>query len=450
MDLAEFHDGLALCGVEETAAQVSISDQGYPDIKEFSTLSDKELTGLVVHIAKNVTDATGARVVIPFRAIKKLKAYRTYALFWARQGKSFDDMIWNEEHLTWGLERIEHEARVKEVEVVDPKPPAPIINLGKPWVPFKNAFELYLSQLRGAMSLPLSYVIRDHDEPDDDMIDWEYENSDLQMMDLVLVTGKDFDVDNHRMWDELYSLVHKTTAWVHVQLFEKKKDGRKAWKSLLLQAEGTMADNARSAAAYAVLRDTTFNGKGRKVTFAMYGDKLQLAFNELQDIGEDVSNFRQVDTFIRGLDKCRSLQPVVLSLLASDKKDTFEEANLYIKTIISQMPGTLDGALGESLEPELERNVSSNKKRKISAQKRRIAAQEKLQIKPWKEEIELKSYPNKDYMRFSDVQRAELFQLRETEKARVAHVSAIEAAPKAPRAGAGGAGNQFGPGAHQE
>ena len=73
-----------------------------------------------------------------------------------------------------------------------------------------------------------------------------------------------------------------------------------------------------------------------------------------------------------------------------------------------------------------------------------------MQIKPWREEIELKSYPNKDYMRFSDVQRAELFQLRETEKARVAHVSAIEAAPKDPRAGAGGAGNQFGPGAHQE
>ena len=73
------------------------------------------------------------------------------------------------------------------------------------------------------MNIPLSYLLREHDTPDDEMRAATYANSDARYSALVLFNGDEYSHDNIRLYDILHALIYNTAAWDYVKHLDKSK-----------------------------------------------------------------------------------------------------------------------------------------------------------------------------------------------------------------------------------
>ena len=293
MDENSFRAALTRCGVEPVAARNAIVDQGYQNVVAFAELTDADINHLVKHLSR-----LPAPVTVPFSAIKKLKAMRTWTKWRQRRGLAIAHAEFDNDMLAWSLGRMEEESRIKALEAEAPAPPGPLTKLAK-WPSWWETLDACASQVRGTMFLPLKYLCREHEVPTAEMLAATYDNTDDQLMALVRLQGDDFATDNHRLWDLLCPLLKDGPAWVWVKRFERTKNARGAIAALKLQAEGQAATQSRKAKAYQILRKATFTGRGKRFTFDDYVKLLQTGFNELAECEEEQSESRKLDVFMQ-------------------------------------------------------------------------------------------------------------------------------------------------------
>ena len=147
-----------------------------------------------------------------------------------------------------------------------------------------------LNGRRGITGIPLSYVIRfsaqvpaAHQDPPFGADDSNYSSMDDEMIRRAQIYSRDVNVDEVKgpfskvfLIDSatVYTLLEKafgkTSFWTNVRVYSKKKEGRKAWISLIKFHFGndratTMADLLRSK-----LMKATFAGPKRSFTFTQY------------------------------------------------------------------------------------------------------------------------------------------------------------------------------------
>ena len=212
--LATFNAALVRCGITQPAAQLSFIDQGYPSMSAFARLSKDDVERFVKTVNKLPVVGVGAAVAvphIPFGSIKNFKSMRRYAIDFRRLGlrlvhNQFDLATMNALN-AW----MDFEAQLKVNEVKPPPLPEKSVSFTK-WHTFSEGFSGHCSVLRGCMNIPLSYLLREHDTPDDEMRAATYANSDAHYTALVLFTGDEYAHDNTRLYDLMRPLIYKTTS----------------------------------------------------------------------------------------------------------------------------------------------------------------------------------------------------------------------------------------------
>jgi hypothetical protein len=138
-----------------------MDEQGFDSTEEL-LMSSKESFDTMV---KNAIRSAPADVTFSSASIRRLNAFKYWAEERERCGQAigpqlFTNEILQEYLLIMRADEIEAEAKKGQV----PTKPDPLKS-EKEWFRFWEKFKNYLGRIRGAAKIPLSYVVRDHDEP---------------------------------------------------------------------------------------------------------------------------------------------------------------------------------------------------------------------------------------------------------------------------------------------
>jgi hypothetical protein len=151
----------------------------------------------------------------------------------------------------------------------------------------------------------LVYIIRDNDKVvPNDLARNKWDSVDDNLVATSILDGETFSHNNKRVFDILKQFVMEGPGWPFVQPFNRRRNGRAAFKALKSQAVGRSAIATREAKAYAMVTTALLTGKG-KFSFDQYVvGRHQQAHNELFFLKEPVTETKKVTNFLAGICNC--------------------------------------------------------------------------------------------------------------------------------------------------
>ncbi|MFN9979530.1 MAG: hypothetical protein ACK53Y_06435, partial [bacterium] len=98
------------------------------------------------------------------------------------------------------------------------------------WRPWKESVTTYLHSKIGQASIPLAYIVCDHDVAAPDAI---YHSTHEQLVNQAIHFGSEYNTNNGIVYDLLQYLTLNGPAWPWISGFQRSRDGRGAWKALI-------------------------------------------------------------------------------------------------------------------------------------------------------------------------------------------------------------------------
>lgn len=333
------------------ATQDAINENGFLTILDLTTVEEDDLDRLPKHLEswRDADEAPEDQVRVPFVSLKRLKAMRYWVLSQRWLGAEPQAAHFTNAVLEETLLRMQQNKDYKEAtEEMAVSKPEKFSEMAK-WTKFYELFVTYLSRVKGAANLPLTYLVREKGEVTQEIRDAEYETTEDRLIATTVHSGNHYAIDNKTLYDELKPMVIDGPGWSFIKQYDKSKDGRKAFLALKQQAEGQAAKLARKTKAYATLEQSAYRGPRRGYTFDSYVAAHQEAHNELMDLEEPVSESRKVTSFLRGIQDAKLESGKVAVLGDASKLESFQATQQYLKTILTTM----------TEQAKLERSVAS-------------------------------------------------------------------------------------------
>jgi hypothetical protein len=217
---AQMHNALVRLGLSPVAAQEFINN-GIISIAKLRVLAQEDLDRLIKQIHR---DNQGAGLFIPFMSQQYVHAIR----FWANRmhilGAPYDAALVNQE-------MAEQWSEVMKQESEAAKAPTDLLKLPEPfkkdtkWRAWKESITTYLNSKIGQASIPLAYIIREHEEPIPNLI---YATVHDQLVSCAILRGTEYNRNNGVVYDLLQSLTLNGPAWAWINGFQHSRDGRRA------------------------------------------------------------------------------------------------------------------------------------------------------------------------------------------------------------------------------
>lgn len=265
--------------------QAAINSNGFNLLQDLLTIhQDDDLDKLPKHLKawRNLNQNPDDQVRVPFVSLKCLKVMHYWVLTQHWIGNTATAAGFTNVVLNQTLERMQAKKDYKAD-----------CNLSK-WMKFWELFTTYVGRVKGAASVPLSYLVREHGEVMHEIKDAEYETMEDRLIATTVHTGNHYQLDNYTLYDELKPLVIEGLGWGFVEQFDKTKDGRKAVLALKTQAKGLAVKLTRKMKAYAAIEQSVYQGPHQGFTFDSYVARHQEAHNELLDLDEPVFKSKKV------------------------------------------------------------------------------------------------------------------------------------------------------------
>ena len=367
------------CSIPQAQAREAFAEDGYDDLVAFSRNSYAQIESYVKTVNKydprlplagpgrgnagrGGAGRGGAgrgagvqqRPKVPNSSVILLKALRLWVIWQQRMGiQQPQPEDYTEEEAAWALERFQFEDDLLTNKEKTPDAPDKFTNFHTGWRNFKDGITGMLFAVRGAMNIPLLYVLRDHDEVTPEIRENEYLDSDDFLMAVVAVSPPTtiFKADNTRVWNLIYPLIHNTNAWEYIKQFESKKNARAAWKILTGRGEGESQRDTKQVAAERSLMTLMYDGSHKRYTWATHLNKVMKAFNDLDECGKPKSDYDKVTSLFhtcRG-DMFKTIRGNIFS--NDDLKNNFDRCIAHIEMQL-QFESSSPNAIGD-------RNVSS-------------------------------------------------------------------------------------------
>jgi hypothetical protein len=87
---------------------------------------------------------------------------------------------------------------------------------GSKWKPYKKGIIAYLNSIKGTHSIPLAYVIQEHDIPEPNQV---YQSEHHCLIEITPLAGIELEEDNGKAFDLLKSWTLNGPAWTWMQVF---------------------------------------------------------------------------------------------------------------------------------------------------------------------------------------------------------------------------------------
>lgn len=288
---------LNFVGFTNPVERFRLMEAGLAEYEDFRHLVEKDIRDLAEDFAKR-TVANG-RMTFGLGRTKKLIGVMHWIQDCFRTADDPDHMHFNEATLAAAQSRAS--VRKLDLELVDTNSKA--ANPGKfkderNWFEWQEAFENYLSVIPGVNGVPLSYVIREQSQPNDQE---EYLNFTERMVGRAPHQGPYFLADSRRVHNLLMGFLQgeRTEAWIRP--FARYQDGRRDIIALRRHYEGEGNSTRRIAEAKRI-QNTLHYKSERSLPFNAFLGSLQKMFHIFEKQGEALTERAKVDEL---LTKCQ-------------------------------------------------------------------------------------------------------------------------------------------------
>jgi hypothetical protein len=399
--MVQIRNALMRCGLNHENSVYVMDEQGFDSTEELLMLSKESFDTMV----KNAIKSAPADVSFSSASIRRLNAFK----YWPEERERCDQAIrpqlftnevLQEYLLIMRADKIEVEAKKGQV----PTKPDPLKS-EKEWFRFWEKFKNYLGRIRGAAKIPLSYVVRDHDEPTAAMQAAEYSSHSKKVAALTLLSGQHFAVNNESVWEVIKTLVIDGFGGSFVKGFDRTMDGRSAIKALRRQCEGKTSIKTRRNKAYASIAGSRYKGVRKQFTFSHYVAIHQAAHNELEDCNEPMPETKKVSDFLAGISDS-ALDSGVTCVLSDEKySDDFEATQQFLGTLVAKQIVHRQSKRGG----DDERNASSAEISSKGGKKGNGKGKTK-------KKIEARFYDDEDWSKLTAEEKSQIIKLKKQRK----------------------------------
>jgi len=302
-------DAFIRLGLTDVAAR-EFMENGITSSHQLRMLTEATLTRLIKQIHRD--NAGGAGLAIPFMSQQYIQAMR----FWAQRqhtlGMPYDVETFQLADAEYWLEKMQENEEAGEAAGDLIKPPE-IFKKIEEWLTWSEQFLTYTRTKKGKNNgTPIAYVIREHNIPTPDMT---FPTETDEKIGRALLIGPLYNADNADMYDLLKSLSGNGPLWPFIQPFERRRDGRGAWKALIQYFEGDTMKARLKAAAYQAITKANYQGPRRNFEFSTYVTIHQRAHQDLARYEEPVPELKKVRDILEGITdpRCESIKLQILS-----------------------------------------------------------------------------------------------------------------------------------------
>jgi hypothetical protein len=320
-----------ICGITQSAALEAFYEEGYMSLSMFLELDDAGI--LAWHKHSTRLKVGDVQVKIPMAAVKRLRILSLWGKWRIRCGFPVTCAAYDQEAVRFWTDRYDFEATLSTNKPDAPSPPPKFSSFDTRFRSFSEGFMGVMNTIRGSLNIPLAYVFRDFERHTQDMVAeciTRGGSSDELLSIQVLLTTPEFRADNARAWDHLRPLVFDSPAWDYVKAYDRPKNARAAFKTLLVRGEGSAAMDARRAAANALLDVAQLTSKNGW-TVNKYINTLVKAYSELEACGVPKTEKEKVDRFVQGIRDERYSELKGLIIHQATANPDFQEAYTFLE-----------------------------------------------------------------------------------------------------------------------
>jgi hypothetical protein len=180
------------------------------------------------------------------------------------------------------------------------------------WRPWKESVDTYLHSRIGQASIPLAYIIREHDVAPPDAV---YLTTHEELVNRAILVGPEFNTNNGIVYNLLQSLTLNGPAWSWISAYQCTRNGRAAWRALITYYEGDAMQMHSKQQCYDAITKANYQGPRRNFDFSSYVAIHQQAYQDLECLGEPVPEYKKVRDFVQGItdNQCSNIKLNVLS-----------------------------------------------------------------------------------------------------------------------------------------
>ena len=259
----------------------------------------------------------------------------------ARVGKSVENIHPDEitlEAIDNAIERAKNrEAFIKQSKTVSAAGDPGKFDKGKQWFTWRDSFINYLSLKPGSSGIPLSYVIREDQEPLDNAV---YDDFMEEMVACAPLSGQTYDNDRRLVHQYLMGFITGTPSEDYVRKTYIRgrchNNGRTSFQALRQQYEGRGEMNRRLSEA-AMIEKTLFYKSEKALSFPNFCAKMEKMFNIFKEENRPKSEDEKLEILFRKI-QCSQLATNVASLQAqydiSENGITYDQAINHLASIV--------------------------------------------------------------------------------------------------------------------
>ena len=332
---------LELIGVLDAAHRVRIIEESFPNgVSDFRSLTSSD----IVDMAKDYNNRRTAnqRINIGLAKVRRLKGVMHLIQDCVKTNKPLDQADVTLDTINTALERAA--ARKTFTDQMDTN--AKSANPGKfekekDWQKWSDAFVNFLSVIPGSTGIPLSYVVREKEDPEPNA---DYTDFHAEMIACAPLNGGTFNTDRRSVHQYLLSFTVGKPAeeWIKKSypMGGNHNNGRRSFRALSEHYGGSGNSSRRIAEAEALMKNLFYKSE-RSLQFNTFLSKMEHMFNIYKEQGEEKGEAEKLRILFRKI-QCSSLATAVSSLAVKQDTDglTYDEAINHLSTRVSQLPHT--------------------------------------------------------------------------------------------------------------
>lgn len=270
-------------GFRTNPTNTAVIDDGVDGWESIQSLTDDDIDAMAKSFASRTS--TGGRMIFGTKRIKFLKAIVHWVQDFYRTSDTPTIVGLNETKFKADLRVAESRNKIrktlKDNDIPSDASPGPLDKESK-WKEWEEKFTNYLRLHLGASGIPLSYVIRDNDTPDNSADKSDFINKSIARAPL---NGEYYDADKLTVFNFIVSYTTGQPSGDWVKNTIKHSNGRKSMKALRDHFLGE-GNATRSLATAEGLRETLHYKNERSMPFETFLTQCQKMFNIFSQEGE--------------------------------------------------------------------------------------------------------------------------------------------------------------------
>ncbi|KAI2504021.1 hypothetical protein MHU86_10454 [Fragilaria crotonensis] len=325
---------LQTIGFDVAAERAAIMEAGINMFDDFRYLTVKDISDMAAEFSKR-TQAQG-RIVFGLGRTKKLTGVMHWVQDCYRAGDVPDHEDFDVGILFEALSR--SQIRESDIELVSTN--AKAVDPGKfkderKWPEWEKSFVNYLSVIPGVNGIPLSYVVRVNEAPDEEVT---YASFNERMIHRAPLEGQYYLADSRRVHQLLYGFLQgeNTESWIRG--IAKYQDGRRDMIALRRHYAGE-GNSTRRIADAKKIQSTLHYKSERALPFNKFLDSLQRMFTIFEEENEPLTERAKVDELLTKVQNSGLAAAVAqLRYQLNTTGITFTVAANHLNSEVSQTP----------------------------------------------------------------------------------------------------------------